>query len=188
LFRADAHTRAIPSDDGRHNVAFSWFDGKASQKNVDLAGDIKSIVADLKLHDMETVTPKQEFADGRIGTLEVFPSMVLQQHVNTLAVRHIIPKSTTSTELSWIYFGYEDDDETMRRLRLKHGNLTGPAGYVSLDDSEVLKQMQPVVENYADSSQVVEMHGKDHVGVSETSVSESMIRAFYTFYRREMGL
>jgi anthranilate 1,2-dioxygenase large subunit len=188
LFRADAHTRAIPSDDGRHNVAFSWFDGKANQKNVDLAGDIKSIVADLKLHDMETVTPKQEFADGRIGTLEVFPSMVLQQHVNTLAVRHIIPKSTTSTELSWIYFGYEDDDETMRRLRLKHGNLTGPAGYVSLDDSEVLKQMQPVVENYADSSQVVEMHGKDHVGVSETSVSESMIRAFYTFYRREMGL
>ena len=188
LFRADAHTRAIPSDDGRHNVAFSWFDGKASQKNVDLAGDIKSIVADLKLHDMETVTPKQEFADGRIGTLEVFPSMVLQQHVNTLAVRHIIPKSTTSTELSWIYFGYEDDDETMRRLRLKHGNLTGPAGYVSLDDSEVLKQMQPVVENYADSSQVVEMHGKDHVGVSETSVSESMIRAFYTFYRREMCL
>ena len=76
----------------------------------------------------------------------------------------------------------------LRRLRLKHGNLTGPAGYVSLDDSEVLKQMQPVVENYADSSQVVEMHGKDHVGVSETSVSESMIRAFYTFYRREMGL
>lgn len=68
------------------------------------------------------------------------------------------------------------------------GNLTGPEGYVSLDDSEVLKQMQPVVQNYPDSVQVVEMHGRDHIGVSETSVSESMIRAFYTFYRREMGL
>ena len=139
-------------------------------------------------HDMEIVKPKQEFADGRIGTLEVFPSMVLQQHVNTLAVRHIIPKSPTVTELSWIYFGYQDDDEILRRLRLKQGNLTGPAGYVSLDDSEVLKQMQPVVQNYPDSVQVVEMHGRDHIGVSETSVSESMIRAFYTFYRREMGL
>lgn len=59
---------------------------------------------------------------------------------------------------------------------------------MSLDDSEVLKQMQPVVQNYPDSVQVVEMHGRDHIGVSETSVSESMIRAFYTFYRREMGL
>ncbi|MES2483310.1 MAG: Rieske 2Fe-2S domain-containing protein [Pseudomonadota bacterium] len=188
LFRADAHTRALPSADGRHEVTFSWFDDKASEKNKDLSSEIKGIQTDLKLHDREIVTPRQEFADGRIGTLEVFPSMVLQQHVNTLAVRHIIPKSPTSTELSWIYFGYEDDDEQLRRLRLKQGNLTGPAGYVSLDDSEVLKQMQPVVQNYPDSVQVVEMHGRDHIGVSETSVSESMIRAFYTFYRREMGL
>ena len=59
---------------------------------------------------------------------------------------------------------------------------------MSLDDSEVLKQMQPVVQNYPESVSVVEMHGRDHIGVSETSVSESMIRAFYTFYRREMGL
>ena len=188
LFRADAHTRATPSDDGRHEVTYSWFDSKAQEKNADLSKDIKNIITDLKLHDMEIVKPKQEFADGRIGTLEVFPSMVLQQHVNTLAVRHIIPKSPTVTELSWIYFGYQDDDEILRRLRLKQGNLTGPAGYVSLDDSEVLKQMQPVVQNYPDSVQVVEMHGRDHIGVSETSVSESMIRAFYTFYRREMGL
>ena len=188
LFRADGHTRAIPGGDGRHEVTYSWFDAKASEKNAELAQDIKNIKTDLKLHDMEVITPRQEFADGRIGTLEVFPSMVLQQHVNTLAVRHILPKSPDSTELSWIYFGYEDDDEELARLRLKQGNLTGPAGYVSLDDSEVLKQMQPVVESYPESLQVVEMHGRDHVGVSETSVSESMIRAFYSFYIKEMGL
>ena len=191
LFRADAHTRALPSPDLRHEVTFSWFDGKAKEKNANLTTDIKTIVTDLKLNDMEIVRPRVEFGggtDGRIGTLEVFPSMVLQQHVNTLAVRHIIPKSPTSTELSWLYFGYQDDDEELRRLRLKQGNLTGPAGYVSLDDSEVLKQMQGVVDNYPESLQVVEMHGREHIGVSETSVSESMIRAFYTFYRREMGI
>lgn len=191
LFRADAQTRAIPGEGGKHEVTYSWFDSKASEKNEALAKDIKGIKTDLKLHDMEIIKPRKEFGngtDGRIGTLEVFPSMVLQQHVNTLAVRHILPKSPDSTELSWIYFGYEDDDEELRRLRLKQGNLTGPGGYVSLDDSEVLKQMQPVVENYPESVQVVEMHGRDHIGISETSVSESMIRAFYTFYRREMGL
>ena len=188
LFRADAHTRAIPGGDGRHEVTYSWFDSKASEKNAEMSKEIKTIITDLKLHDMEIITPRQEFGDGKIGTLEVFPSMVLQLHVNTLAVRHILPKSAQSTELSWIYFGYEDDDDHLRRLRLKQGNLTGPAGYVSLDDSEVLKQMQPVVQNYPESVQVVEMHGRDHIGVSETSVSESMIRAFYTFYRRAMGL
>lgn len=188
LFRADAHTRAIPSKDCRHEVTYSWFDSNASEKNSALAKDIKTIKTDLKLEDMQIVTPIQEFADGRIGTLEVFPSMVLQQHVNTLAIRHILPKSPEMTELSWIYFGYADDDEVLAKRRLKQSNLTGPSGYVSLDDSEVLKQMQPVVDNYPDSVQVVEMHGRDHIGVSETSVSESMIRAFYTFYRREMSL
>jgi anthranilate 1,2-dioxygenase large subunit len=187
LFRADAHTRAIPAEEGRHMVTYSWFDGKASEKNAELSKDIKTIKTNLKLEDMEVVTPIQEFADGRIGTLQVFPSMMIQQHVNTLAVRHILPKSPEMTELSWIYFGYADDDEALTQRRLKQGNLTGPAGFVSLDDSEVLKQMQPVLRNYPDSVQVVEMHGRDHVGVSETSVSESMIRAFYSFYRSQMG-
>lgn len=188
LFRADAHTRAIPGGEGRHEVTYSWFDANAGSRNAELSKEIQGIKTDLKLHDMETVRPRTEFGDGKIGTLEVFPSMVLQTHVNTLAVRHILPKTTQSTELSWIYFGYESDDEELRRLRLKQGNLTGPAGYVSLDDSEVLKQMQPVVDSCPESVQVVEMHGREHIGVSETSVSESMIRAFYTFYRKAMKL
>src|SRR5690606_14295694 len=103
---------------------------------------------------------------------------------NCLVIRHIIPKSPTEHELAWTYFGYADDDEELHRLRMKQGNLVGPAGYVSLEDSEVLAQMQPVVSSIPDSVQVLEMGGRD-TAPQETMMTETLIRAFYSFYRRE---
>src|SRR5690606_27110406 len=109
------------------------------------------------------------------------------QYFNCLVIRHIIPKSPNSHVLAWTYFGYADDDEELQRLRLKQGNLVGPAGLVSLEDSEVLAQMQPVVESSPDSIQVLEMGGRG-IERDDTMMPESLIRAFYDFYRRTMGL
>jgi anthranilate 1,2-dioxygenase large subunit len=114
--------------------------------------------------------------------------MMMQQHGNILAIRHILPKSPTETELAWTFYGYADDDADMQERRMKQGNLVGPAGYVSLDDSEVLEQMQRIATACPDAVQVVEMGGRDNIGPSETAVTETLIRAFYTFYRCEMGL
>jgi anthranilate 1,2-dioxygenase large subunit len=99
----------------------------------------------------------------------------------------MIPKGPGAHELSWTYFGYADDDDRMQELRLKQSNLVGPAGFVSLEDSEVLSLMQPVVESYPDSLQVLEMggHGTE---AQPTMMTETLIRAFYDFYRREMNL
>src|SRR3546814_12529925 len=94
-----------------------------------------------------------------MGAFQVFPTILVQQYFNCLVVRHVIPKGVGAHELSWTYFGYADDDETINRLRLKQGNLVGPAGFVSLEDSEVLSLMQPVVESRPDSVQVLEMGG-----------------------------
>ena len=188
IYRADAKTRCVPSGGGRHEVIYSWFDINDRKNTESLAKEIRSIKTDFKLADMDVVTPKDEFGDGMISSFQIFPSLMFQQHANILACRHILPKSPTETELSWTYLGFADDDEQMNALRLKQGNLVGPAGYVSLDDSEVLKQMQPVVDSFPESVQVVEMHGRDHVGTSETMITESLIRAFYDFYRREMRL
>ena len=38
------------------------------------------------------------------------------------------------TNLEWIYFGYADDTPEMRKRRLRHLNLGGPAGFVSMED------------------------------------------------------
>ena len=187
IYRADARFKVTPYPGG-HEVIYSHFDADARNVRSDVTAEMKTLKEDFVLEDMSVVTPVDEFKDGLISSLQVFPSIFVQQHGNILALRHILPKGPGETELSWTYFGYADDDAAMQRRRLAQGNLVGPAGYVSLDDSEVLAQMQPVVANCPESIQVVEMGGRDHVEASETAITENLIRAFYAFYRKEMGL
>jgi hypothetical protein len=90
-------------------------------------------------------------------------------------------------ELHWTFFGYEDDDEEMTQRRLRQANLMGPAGYVSVDDSEVMEACQAGLSRYPDATTVIEMGGR---GTENTPhmVTEGSIRAFYQAYRKIMGL
>ncbi|HJQ60610.1 MAG TPA: salicylate hydroxylase, partial [Vineibacter sp.] len=76
---------------------------------------------------------------------------------------------------------------TMRTRRLTQANLLGPAGYVAVDDSEIVAQVQPTVDLAPDSVQVIEMGGRD-TDAQPTMVTETLLRAFYGHYRQEMGL
>ena len=111
----------------------------------------------------------------------------MQQQSNSLAMRHIIPRGPEKFELAWTFFGYEDDDEEMTARRLRQANLMGPAGLVSIDDSEVLKMSQDSIASYPEADGLYEMGGRgtedhDHI------VTETAIRAFYKVYREVMGL
>ena len=90
-------------------------------------------------------------------------------------------------ELVFTYYGYEDDDEEMTRLRLKHANLLGPAGFVSMDDSEMLNQVQIGVTGYPEERGIIEMGGRD-TEPADYMVTEVLIRSFYDYYRNAMGL
>ena len=186
LYRADAKFEITPIEGG-HETIRSFFASNAADQRSELTAELKSIKEGFALEDMTVVTPQDEFGDGVISSLQLFPSVMVQQHANVLAIRNILPKGVRSTELSWTYFGYADDDEEMHRRRMKQGNLVGPAGYVSLEDSEVLAQLQPVADSCPESVQVIEMGGRE-VTTSETAITETLLRAFYTFYKREMGL
>jgi anthranilate 1,2-dioxygenase large subunit len=61
----------------------------------------------------------------------------------------------------------------------------GPAGFVSIDDSEVMKFSQGGVGAYPDATGVMEMGGRDWKDEPHM-VTESVIRAFYDYYRRVM--
>jgi len=119
--------------------------------------------------------------------VEIQARFFVQQHSNALAVRHIIPRDPSSVELSWTFYGYEDDDTAMRRLRLEHSNLAGPVGYVSMDDSEVLARLQDTVSSYPEAIGVFEMGGRE-TAPQKTMLTELGIRAFYGFYRQAMAL
>ena len=117
----------------------------------------------------------------------LWPNLIVQQQANTLATRQIVPAGPEAFDLNWTFFGYEDDDEAMRARRLRHANLMGPAGFVSLDDSEVMELAQRGIHCDESGAAVVEMggHGRedhDHI------VTETAIRAFYAHYREVMGL
>jgi anthranilate 1,2-dioxygenase large subunit len=75
----------------------------------------------------------------------------------------------------------------MTRRRLRQANLMGPAGFVSIDDSEVMKFSQGGVGAYPDSAGVMEMGGRDWKNEAHM-VTESVIRGFYDYYRQVMEI
>src|SRR5207302_5044524 len=64
-----------------------------------------------------------EFGDGiGLQILSVFPSFVLQQTRNSLAVRRPVPQGLDKTELVWTCFGFASDDAEMTERRLRQAN------------------------------------------------------------------
>ena len=184
LYRADSRHATSPEQGGMHSVNVAAPGDR--QGDGDFTKELKRF-KDFKLNDMEAVKFADEYGDGEMTAMQIFPSAFIQQHANVLAVRLIVPKGVRETQVDWTYFGYADDSEDMQRIRLKQANLLGPSGFVSMDDSELLKQLQRQVDGYPESKAVLEMGGRD-VQPQVTMATEVGLRAFYDFYRKRLGL
>jgi phenylpropionate dioxygenase-like ring-hydroxylating dioxygenase large terminal subunit len=140
-----------------------------------------------RLLDPTLLDGVDEFGDGiQLQILTVFPNFVLQQIQNCLAVRQVLPKGPGAMELHWTYFGFDDDDPTMQRRRLKQSNLVGPAGYVSMEDGCVGGFVQRGAAAAAQELSIVNMGG-DAAESQETRATEASVRGFWKAYRRYMG-
>ena len=54
-------------------------------------------------------------SDGvTLQILSVFPTFVLQQIQNAIAVRQIVPRGIDKTDLNWTYLGFADDTPEQR--------------------------------------------------------------------------
>ena len=187
LLRTDTAFKAVPTLNGRHGIMASTYSATTAGQQNEVTQQLANLKTDFTLEDMELVRPVDEMGDSAMINFSVMPSVFFQQHGNSLALRHLIPKSVSQTELSWTHYGFADDDEDMDRRRLKQANLMGPAGYVAIDDSEMMAVMQPAVERAPDSVQLVTMGGVDHQPM-DTMITETLIRGFYSYYRQQMGL
>ena len=182
LWRADTQSESLPTVSG-HSLMMSRNVGK---KKTDVNDGMTRFKDSLELHDKDSVTPLREFDDGQVVAITHFPSVVVHQQANTFGMRHIIPKGIDSFELAWTFFGYEDDSQEMTRLRIRHANLYGPAGYVAMEDGEVLSESQAGAHHADAFNAVLEMGGRD-VEPQDHMVTEVLIRAFYKHYREAMG-
>jgi salicylate 5-hydroxylase large subunit len=185
LFRADNPSRTEMDSTGRHSALIS----RRGERNANAATqEMASFQEKLELHDPKLLDIVKEFPDTATVVMQtIWPNLIVQQQANTLATRQIVPVGPEAFDLNWTFFGYEDDDEAMRARRLRHANLMGPAGFVSLDDSEVMELAQRGIHCDEDAAAVVEMGGRDRAD-HDHIVTETAIRAFYGYYREVMGL
>jgi len=116
----------------------------------------------------------------------IFPQLVIQQIHNTLVARQLLPKGPGNFELIFHFFGYADDTPEMRKLRIKQANLVGPAGYISMEDTEATELVQQGTARDGRLTSVIEM-AKDAPEQDDTLITEKLIRSFWMGYSKLMG-
>jgi anthranilate 1,2-dioxygenase large subunit len=150
---------------------------------------VRSLKDQYKLNDASMMEHKLELGDQVTNAIQtIFPSLVVQQILNALAVRQIQPKAVDRTELVWTILGFTDDDPEMQELRLKVNNLVGPAGLISMEDGCVGGFVQRAAK--ADPKALVEMPmgGRDIKASEGSRVTEAAVRGFWKGWRECMGL
>ena len=139
------------------------------------------------LADPSLLESRKEFDVELTNSIHsIFPCLVVQQILNTLATRQILPKAPDAFELVFTFFGYEDDDEDMRRRRIKQANFVGPAGYISMEDGYAAELEQQAIARDLDACSFLELDGTGAAD-AENLVSEAAMRGFWQYYREIMG-
>jgi len=143
---------------------------------------------DMQLADPTLLDAVDESGEGMTTRImSVFPSLGLQCHYNSIAIRQVLPKGVGETELVWNHVGYADDDADMRARRLKQANLVGPAGYISMEDGCIGGFVQKAIQGVTGEVGVVPMGGGS-VESSKARATEVSIRGFWKAYRAVMDM
>ncbi|HYY05852.1 MAG TPA: aromatic ring-hydroxylating dioxygenase subunit alpha [Candidatus Limnocylindria bacterium] len=186
LFRADQPSAVKMDPTGRHAVLVSR---RGEQKASAGTEEMQSFRADYTLQDPRLLMPVKEFpGEATVVMQTIWPNLIVQQQSNTLATRQLVPRGPQAFDLVWTFFGYADDSEEMTRIRLRQANLMGPAGLVSVDDSEMMEFSQSGVGPYPDDGATVLELGGRECRDEEHMITETAIRGFYRYYREIMGL
>lgn len=215
LWRADQKSRMVMDEHGRHAVMISRRnDGgqgpaKGSGVTTDVTDGVNSFKANMTLNDprLLDVVPESwwtvpdpsqpdQTITPTVTMITLFPSLIVQQQVNSLSTRHIQPRGNGSFDFVWTHFGFADDTPEMTRRRLRQANLFGPAGFVSADDGEVIEFSQDGFAQWnsdglGQGHTLCELGGKA-AGVGEPPtehmVTETLIRSMYDYWKKAMAL
>jgi len=184
LWRADNRSQLRMDAHHRHAAMISTR-GNAGQAN-DVA-QVSSFKAGMQLHDARflDIVPEPFWGGPTAVMTTIFPSVILQQQVNSVSTRHIQPDGHGAFCFEWTHFGFEDDDEAMTQRRLRQANLFGPAGFVSADDGEVIEFSQQAFDSHPEGRALAELGGPD-IGPTEHMVTETLIRGMYRYWREVM--
>lgn len=178
----------IISETGAHHISWSKVDHQAQESSEYNAEKLRSDKEGYALADPTLLDGCDEFGDGiTLQILSVFPGFVIAQIQNTLAIRQILPVGTDKTVLNWTYIGFADDSPKLRRMRLKQLNLTGPAGFISMEDGAVGGFVQRGIAGAENERAILEMGG-DSIETQDNRTTEASVRGFWNAYRSYMEI
>ena len=199
LWRADQKSRMVMDAHGRHAVMVS--SRNQGGQNAAVTEGVTSFKADMALHDdrLLDVVPEPWWTiddPAQPGTkltpsvtmITLFPGLIIQQQVNSLSTRHIVPRGEGEFDFIWTHFGFADDTPEMTRRRLRQANLFGPAGFVSADDGEVIAFSQDGFRQWGEGgSTLCELGGTDTAAAGHM-VTETLIRGMYAYWKKVMAV
>jgi phenylpropionate dioxygenase-like ring-hydroxylating dioxygenase large terminal subunit len=150
---------------------------------------VRSLKGQYSLEDASLMEHVEELGDTVTNSIQtVFPSLVIQQILNALAVRQLVPRGPDRSELFWTILGFEDDDDALLELRLKANNLVGPAGFVSMEDGCAGGLVQRGAAADPAARTVMPMGGQGIEPSVGSRVTEAAVRGFWKGWRECMGI
>jgi anthranilate 1,2-dioxygenase large subunit len=188
IFRVGMKARCLPdAANGLHSIIFVSKSDEDTNAGAYKNQQIRSYDERFKLEDDSILALLPEYEEITTNHIQpIFPQLVIQQIHNTLVARQLLPKGPDHFELVFHFFGYEDDTPEMRDLRIKQANLVGPAGYISMEDTEATELVQRGTFRDGDKSSVIEM-SRAAPNEQGTLITESLIRRFWVGYQKLMG-
>jgi anthranilate 1,2-dioxygenase large subunit len=143
----------------------------------------------LKLRDASFMKMRPERNDGLRGIImNVFPCTVFVHSGNAIAIRQVRPKSAGVHELVFTLLGYADDDADMNERRLMAANMSGPAGYIAMEDGEAVEIVAAATRSQQDASSVIEVGGKGPLPREFGRATDLAVRGFWSNYAQFMGI
>ena len=184
LWRADNKSELKMDARGRHAAMIST---RGAMGKADQVTQVSSFKETMALNDMRflDIVPEAWWKGPSAVLMTLFPSVILQQQVNSVSTRHIQPVGPGSFDFVWTHFGFEDDTDEMQQRRLRQANLFGPAGFVSADDGEVIELSQKGFAQKPFHRTLAELGGRE-VGDTDHMVTETLIRGMYRYWREVM--
>jgi phenylpropionate dioxygenase-like ring-hydroxylating dioxygenase large terminal subunit len=187
IYRSSQGGGLFMDDSRRHSMGRAYKRTEAVELSAYQDTNLRTYQKGYTLADPSLLQTQKEFEVELTNSIHsIFPCLVVQQILNTLATRHILPKGPDAFELLFTFFGYQDDDEEMQRRRLKQANFVGPAGYISMEDGYAAELEQQAMGYDSGAYSFLEFGGTDTED-AENLVSESAMRGFWQYYRQIMG-
>ena len=141
------------------------------------------------LEEPRVASQKSALPDGvGLNIIGIFPNCLFTLAGSSFSIRQLRPKTPDRFEAFYTYFIYADDPDCLRD-HLFQNNQFGPAGYVAMEDAEVLEKIQARISLGADKgTSLLEMDGIDTTPDRiDHLITEGNLRSMWKGYSAFMG-